>query len=43
MDYLIKKFPTNDGENPITINEVNDCVTNVQVALCELYERLQTS
>lgn len=43
IEDLIEKFPTNDGQNPITITEVNDRVTNVQVALCELYERLETT
>lgn len=43
IDELISKFPSNDGQTPITITEVNDRVTNVQVALCELYERLETS
>ncbi len=43
IDDLISKFPSDDGLNPITINEVSDRVTNVQVALCELYERLELS
>ncbi len=43
IDDLIKKLPSGDDSKPITITEVSDRVTNVQVALCELYERLELS
>lgn len=43
IDELISKFPSDDGLKPITISEVSNRVTNVQVALCELYERLELS
>lgn len=42
IDDLIKKLPSDGGgAMPTTIAEVSDRVTNVQVALCEIYERLE--
>ncbi|WP_313069744.1 hypothetical protein [Lacrimispora sp.] len=43
IDDLIDKLPSDDGSKPITISDVSNRVTNVQVALCELYERLELS
>lgn len=43
IDDLIKKLPSGNDSKPITITDVSDRVTNVQVALCELYERLELS
>lgn len=41
IDNAIKNIPPEYAETPITLTDINNQLTDVQLALCALYERLE--